>query len=290
MDGHNSYHSLLSKVQTSSSSSSPSFTSSSNNFDWSQLSNLLTSSNTKIPTDVTFKVVDEQDELLTKLEAHKMIVALHSDHFKNAFYGSGTKFKEGNEGVIVIKETTKEAFEDFLGFLYEEKVDFAKKSLRKLFDILNLGERYQVQELKDRISQLIENFPLTTANVVEVAAIAEEFSHFESSSRALFSNCVAFIEKQCLSGHGVLKFVRENEDKVTATKLLQRVKFVDCTRDVKNTEPVANNRTPRPAWQHGNTIMQRILFFIFIDYFDIFICLFFSLTYALKGCIADDPN
>ena len=194
------------------------------------------------------------------------------------------------EGVIFIKETTKEAFEDFLGFLYEEKVDFAKKSLRKLFDILNLGERYQVQELKDRISQLIENFPLTTANVVEVAAIAEEFSHFECSSRALFSNCVTLIEKQFPSGHGVLKFVRENEDKITATKLLQRVKFVKRTRDVKNSEPVANNRTARPAWQHGNTIMQRILFFIFIDYFDIFICLFFSLTYALKGCIGDDSN
>ena len=132
MVGHNFSHSLLSKVQTS--SSSP-------NFDWSHLSNLLTSSNTKIPTDITFWVVDEQDELLTKLEAHKMIVAMHSDHFKNAFYGSGTKFKEGKEGVIFIKETTKEAFEDFLGFLYEEKVDFTKKSLRELFEILNLGER-----------------------------------------------------------------------------------------------------------------------------------------------------
>ena len=219
-----------------------------------------------------------------------MILALHSDHFKNVFYGSGTKFKEGSEGVIVIKETTKEAFEDFLGFLYEEKVDFAKKGLRELFEILNLGERYQVQELKDRISQLIENFPFTNVSVVDVAAIAEEFSHFESSSRALFSNCVAFIEKQFRSAHGVLKFVRENEDKVTATKLLQSVKLVNCTRDVNNTEPVANNRTPRPAWQHGNTIMQRILFFIFIDYFDIFICLLFSLTYALKGCIGDDPN
>ena len=85
-------------------------------FDWTLLPVLLaTSSN--IPTDITFKVVDKGEQVVANLEAHKMIVALQSDHFKNAFYGSGLKFKEGREGVLVIKETTKEAFEDFLGFL-----------------------------------------------------------------------------------------------------------------------------------------------------------------------------
>ena len=90
-------------------------------FNWSLLPSLLSTSST-IPTNITFKVVDKEEQEVAMLEAHKMIVALHSDHFKNAFYGSGTKFKEGKEGVMVIKETTKEAFEDFLGFLYEKKI------------------------------------------------------------------------------------------------------------------------------------------------------------------------
>ena len=62
------------------------------NVDWSIVSTLLTSSST-IPSDVTFKVVDKEDQDTT-MEAHKMILALHSDHFKNAFYGSGSMFKE----------------------------------------------------------------------------------------------------------------------------------------------------------------------------------------------------
>ena len=63
------------------------------NIDWSIVSTLLTSSS-PIPSDVTFKVVDKEDQEETTLEAHKMILALHSDHFTNAFYGSGSMFRE----------------------------------------------------------------------------------------------------------------------------------------------------------------------------------------------------
>ena len=90
-----------------------------NHFDWSTLPTLLSNSSI-IPTDITFKVVDKGEQVVVNLEAHKMIVALQSDHFKNAFYGSGLKFKEGRVGVLVIKETTKEAFEDFLGSAFLE--------------------------------------------------------------------------------------------------------------------------------------------------------------------------
>ena len=63
------------------------------NIDWSIVSKLLTTS-APIPSDVTFKVVDKENQEETTLEAHKMILALHSDHFTNAFYGSGSMFKE----------------------------------------------------------------------------------------------------------------------------------------------------------------------------------------------------
>ena len=84
-----------------------------NHFDWSTLPTLLSTSST-IPTDITFKVVDKKEQVVAKFEAHKMIVALHSDHFKNAFYGSGVKFKDGREEIMFIKETPEDAFKDFL--------------------------------------------------------------------------------------------------------------------------------------------------------------------------------
>ena len=60
-------------------------------FNWSLLPSLLATSST-IPTDIIFKVVDKEEQVGASLEAHKMIVALHSDQFRNAFYGSGIKF------------------------------------------------------------------------------------------------------------------------------------------------------------------------------------------------------
>ena len=110
------------------------------NFDWSILSTFLTSSS-PIPGDVKFKVVDKEDGLVTTLDAHKIILALHSDHFKNAFYGPEFKFKEEEEGIMVIKETTRAAFEDIIGFYYEKNIEFEKKTLKELYEILNLAER-----------------------------------------------------------------------------------------------------------------------------------------------------
>merc|ERR1719339_209835 len=156
------------------------------NFDWSILSTLLTSSS-PIPADIKFKVVDKEDGLVTTFQAHKFILGLHSDHFNNAFFGSGVNFKEEEDGIVVIKDTTKEAFEDFLGFYYEKNIEFEKKTLKELYEILNLAEKYQVKELKDKVSELMKNFTLTMSNVVDVAATTEEFSHFENLSNNLYA-------------------------------------------------------------------------------------------------------
>ena len=219
--------------------------SSGSHFDWSLLPTLLSTSSA-IPTDITFKVVDKEDQVVANLEAHKMIVALHSDHFKNALYGSGVNFKEDREGIMVIKETTKDAFEDFLGFLYEKKIDFKSKDLGELFEILNLAERYQVRELKDMTVEVFKNIPIAMDNVVDMAATAEEFSHFDAMSKAVYSRCVAFIEGQFTNAQSVIEFIQRNEDKATVIKLVNDVKIV-----------MDDTKTPRLA--KFKTDLQRIV-------------------------------
>ena len=215
----------------------------SSNFDWSnQISALLTSSS-PILGDIKFKVVDKEDGLETTLAAHKIILALHSDHFQNAFFGSGVKFKEQEEGTVVIKDTTKEAFEDFLAFNYEKNIEFEKKTLKELYEILNLAEKYQVKELKDKMGEFIKNFPLTIDNVVDVAKTTEEFSHFENLSNYLYASCVAFIGAKFTDVQSVLTFVKENEDKMMVMKLLQ---------DVKNPEAVCWNCQQKPCRNKSN--------------------------------------
>jgi len=220
--------------------------SSGSHFDWSLLPTLLATSSA-IPTDITFKVVDKEDQVVANLEAHKMIVALHSDHFKNALYGSGVNFKEDREGIMVIKETTKDAFEDFLGFLYEKKIDFKSKNLGELFEILNLAERYQVRELKDMTVEVFKNIPIAMDNVVDMAATAEEFSHFDAMSKAVYSRCVAFIEGHFTSAQSVIEFIQRNEDKATVMKLVNDVKIV-----------MDDTKTPRLA--KFKTDLQRMVY------------------------------
>ena len=169
--------------------------------------------------------------MLVILEAHKLIFALHSDHFKNAFYGSGTAFKESEEGVVVVKETTKEAFEDFVVFNYEKRIEFEKKSLAELFEILNLAERYQVRELKEKVVDYIKEFPLSMDNVIKVASTASSFSQFMEVSQALYANCVTFLGKQFSSVQAVLSFVRSSQDESTVVRLLKDINIEDgkCT-------------------------------------------------------------
>ena len=120
-------------------------------------------------------MVDAEEQVVATFEAHKIILSLHSDYFKNLFYGSGKSFKENEDNVVLIKETSKEALGDFLSFYYEKEVDFEYKSLAELFSILNLAERYQVKDMRKKVGQRIASFPLSATSVVEVASTALKF-------------------------------------------------------------------------------------------------------------------
>ena len=100
--------------------------------------------NTIILTIFIFQVLDSEDKVVDTIVAHKMILSVHSEYFRVAFFGTGANFKEDKDGIVMVKETTKEAFWDLIGFIYEKDIDFGNKSLTELFEILNMAQRYQV--------------------------------------------------------------------------------------------------------------------------------------------------
>ena len=95
------------------------------NFDWSQISSLFRPNFSHIPGDVTFKVLDEENQVVATYEAHKVILAVHSNYLKDIFFGSGV-FNRGSNVMptVVIKGTSKGAFKEFLGFFYRFISDF----------------------------------------------------------------------------------------------------------------------------------------------------------------------
>ena len=196
------------------------------NFDWTIVSRLLDSSSS-MPGDVKFQVVNHNGQLVAVVEAHKIILALHCDHFKNTFFGSGLFFKEKQEGVVVIKDTTKEAFEDFVAFTYEKRVEFEKKSLSELYEILNLAERYQVRELKDKVVSFIKNFHISIDNVAKVAETTYAFSQFHEESQTLYSSCLTFLRAHFSDVQSVFSFVKNCDDQVTVVRLLKDLDITD---------------------------------------------------------------
>ena len=103
----------------------------------------LLDKDSEIPTDISFEIVDGTE--IVTLKAHKLILAAHSVFFRKAFFGSGLNFKESS-GTVIIKETTKEAFEAMIDFIYEKNENLKYKTVEQLFDLLNISKRYQVDD------------------------------------------------------------------------------------------------------------------------------------------------
>ena len=165
--------------------------------------------------------MDNEDKVVDTITAHKVILAVHSEYFRVAFFGTGASFKEDKDGIVMVKETTKQAFWDLMGFIYEKDIDFENKSLTELFEILNLAQRFQVDKLKEVVSKNINNFPLTMDNVVMVAATAQELSHFEEVSKNLMEGCVDLLSKRLVDVKSVLAVISKNGDGSTVLKLLK---------------------------------------------------------------------
>ena len=86
--------------------------------DWSDRITQLNKGISGIPQDLKFKIVETKTGLVQEVEAHRMVLAMASDVFHTMFYGSGNMYQDVKEGEVLIKDTTKEAFEIMIGAVY----------------------------------------------------------------------------------------------------------------------------------------------------------------------------
>eukprot|EP00092_Neocalanus_flemingeri_P022846 GFUD01024772.1.p1 GENE.GFUD01024772.1~~GFUD01024772.1.p1 ORF type:complete len:276 (+),score=72.00 GFUD01024772.1:59-886(+) len=144
------------------------------------------------PTDVTF--LFKQEGLLVKeVKAHKLILALASDVFKRGFYGS---MKEDEEEKIDIKDARQEVFQVMIEFIYNKQSDWKEYSLSLLSSLYDLGERYDIEEMRRGIIAFIPEYKVTTENVMEVAILAEENILHQPLSDALYEAAALFLKNK----------------------------------------------------------------------------------------------
>eukprot|EP00092_Neocalanus_flemingeri_P019238 GFUD01020840.1.p1 GENE.GFUD01020840.1~~GFUD01020840.1.p1 ORF type:complete len:300 (-),score=101.27 GFUD01020840.1:264-1163(-) len=184
----------------------------------------LTDEKFGVPTDVTFQFVDENDfEVIDadgtneEVRAHKLILALVSQKFKDMFYNTSVS----DSDVILIKNASRKAFAAMISFIYGSNAAFDMFKLSEVLELVMVAEEYHVIGLVEIVTEIIEHFSVNEDNLLETLKIALKFDQFPELSRMVFYNCAAYIKASVKNDNEIEEFIAtlDEEDSV-AEKLM----------------------------------------------------------------------
>ena len=155
-----------------------------------------------VPFDVTFEVAGSG----RLVRAHKFLLAIHSSVFRAMVYESPKQ-----DAYIVVEGTNYEAFQKLIHYIYQKEIDCKDLHLQELFDVVKLSERYQIANLTEDLKKQMDHFPVSKANLMEVASTATQFSCFENISQSLLLNCAAFVRRN-MTSEDELQLVLSQQD------------------------------------------------------------------------------
>ena len=144
-----------------------------------------------IPTDVRF-VFQRASNVIKEVNAHKFVLAIGSEVFKKEFYGSMKESKEE----IEIKDASPDVFKTMVDFMYSKELHWKDYALSYLSSLYDLGERYDILELREEIINSITKHEVTDITVLEVAVLAEEYILHRPLSEALYDSASSFLKKK----------------------------------------------------------------------------------------------
>jgi len=159
-----------------------------------------------VPFDITFKILTQGEHgrdgqsdagaaslTVPLISAHKLILGLTSPVFRSQLYGG---WKEGGEQIIEVVDVTYAAFRTMVNYMYGMPLRYSVEFLtvekaKELFEVVYAAEKYLIPQLSGEIVALINKAAITTntVQVEELVRLAEQFSHLDNASRALFVKC-----------------------------------------------------------------------------------------------------
>ena len=111
----------------------------------------------------------------------------------------------------MIKDTTLEAFKTMINYIYTVP-KFSLKDItspQALCDVLNIGERYEILALKEEITLILRNLPITSENVMETAITAKNFAVFGEVSKMLLEKCNDFLTTNLKTSADVFSWIHK---------------------------------------------------------------------------------
>ena len=139
------------------------------------------------------------------VSALKFLFAATSPVFVRQFYGP---LRE-NSNEVVVKETTYEAFSTMINYIFNPPGEsFSLNHLKdpqSLCEIYNIGERYQLEELKLIVQRVLSALPINSENLISTAVIAKLWSVFPEVSEKMLQKCTNFLEQEMKTAKDVYK-------------------------------------------------------------------------------------
>ena len=169
-----------------------------------------------IPPDVFFLVKPEDGDNVDcsgkSIGAHRLLLAGVSPVFRRMLFDP---MKETGE-VIEVKETTPEAFNTVIRYIYMPPGDeFTLKGVRcpqKLFELLALSEKYEILKLKTMATDALDTLAITNEIMIFAATIATKYRHlFEEVSRKLMVRCLKFLFDSTTGGGDIFALISETK-------------------------------------------------------------------------------
>ena len=185
----------------------------------------------RVPNDVIFRF--KQGDTQATVGANKVIIAMGSPVFAKQFFG---KLKE-TKLEIDIEETTQQSFKTMIDYIYGKTMDWKSLTVEQVFDIGNLAERYQVDELMKKVKEVAMAFPVVDSiDAVAIASTAREFSQFEGLRDVFLTRCSNFLKLTLKQSKDFVEFADKFADtdkceivvKLIAMMKGENVEVKDC--------------------------------------------------------------
>jgi len=195
-----------------------------------------------IPTDIKFMFMGEADgfPIVEEIRAHKLILALASDVFKNWFYGGFA-----DDSTVEIKDVKKESFGAMIDFIYNKETDVTIYDFENLCTLYFLADRYNINVLKRETLKAIRKKEVSPSNVLDVSLLADKHSAHEELVEVLYEAAAESLSTKFANNlDKVVEFYTEIDTSASSAsvsckslvKIMKRVKRVR-----KSSSPVCEN-------------------------------------------------
>ena len=171
------------------------------------------SEDSELPPDVSFYIRGDDEDGGKKFRAHKLLLAGVSPVFRQQFFGP----MKDTEEVVEVEETTPEAFETMLNYIYKppgkDTFSLNKIDCQKLFELLALARKYMIPNLETVALTALDTLAIRRENMIFTATVATKYKRiFDDLSKKLMVKCLEWLFQTTKGAGDIFALIMETKE------------------------------------------------------------------------------